>query len=126
MQLTPQEYDKLLSFLTAEVAESDRLEAWIEGAELRVGRCYFGKAYVYALSLMVMHKAVMEGYAKEGVVGPVTSKREGDLSVSFGSGNGNADGDLGSSVYGQEYHNLLQQYSPRPGLTGGIGFGVCG
>lgn len=122
-ELTPQEMDKLLSFLSAEVADSPRLDAWIEAASYRVSRCYFGKAYIYALSLMVMHKATLESMASEGTAGAITQKREGDISVSYGSGNsGSAVGDLGSTSYGLEYQTLLEQYSPRPGVTGG----VCG
>lgn len=120
MSLTPEERTELLSYLTEAVAESDRLEALIKGAEFRVSRCYFGKAYVYALSLMVMHKSSLQGMAAEGVAGPVTSKREGDLSIGYGAGGSSGNGDLGNSVYGQEYLELLEQYSPRPGVTGGV------
>ncbi|SHL05020.1 DUF4054 domain-containing protein [Fibrobacter sp. UWH4] len=117
MNLTDAEREKLLAFLTAEVADSPRLEAWIEAAGYRVSRCYFDKAYVYALSLMVMHKAFLEGLAADGAAGAVTSKREGDLSVSYGSG-GSGNGDLSASTYGQEFATLLEQYSHRPGVTG--------
>ena len=120
MSLAPEERTELLSYLTEAVAESDRLEALIKGAELRVSRCYFGKAYVYALSLMVMHKSFLQGMAAEGVAGPVTSKREGHLSIGYGTGGSSGNGDLGNSVYGQEYLELLEQYSPRPGVTGGV------
>lgn len=70
MALTPEERTELVSYLEDSVAQSPRLEALIKGAELRVGRQYFGKAYVYALSLMVMHKATLLDMAKEGVAGP--------------------------------------------------------
>lgn len=120
MALTPEERTELLSYLTEDVAESPRLEALIKGAELRVGRCYFGKAYAYALSLMVMHKAALQGMAAEGVAGPVTSKREGDLSVGYGSGGSSGNNDLSNTVFGQEYLELLEQYSPRLGVTGGV------
>lgn len=123
MALTPAERTELLGYLSDEVAQSPRLEALIKGAELRVGRCYFGEAYVYALSLMVMHKAFLQGMAAEGVSGPVTSKREGDLSIGYGSGGSSGNNDLANSVFGQEYLELLEQYSPRPGVTGGA---CCG
>lgn len=118
MELTPQEYDKLLSFLSAEVADSPKLDAWIEGASFRVSRQYFGKAYVYALSLMVMHKAALADLADEGASGPITQKREGDISISYATGNGGSGNDLSATTYGQEYQTLLEQYSPRPGVTG--------
>lgn len=123
MALTPEERTELVSYLDTKVAESTRLDALIRGAELRVGRCYFGKAYVYALSLMVMHKAAMLEMASDGVAGPVTSKREGDLSIGFGTGGSSGNNDLSNTVFGQEYLELLEQYSPRPGVTGAV---CCG
>lgn len=119
MELSPKERDKLLSFLSAEVADSENLDALIEAAGFRVSRCYFGKAYVYALSLMVMHKAALADLASEGAAGAITQKREGDISISYGSGNG-GNGDLSATTYGQEFATLLEQYSPRPGVTGGV------
>jgi hypothetical protein len=123
MALTPEERTELVSYLEENVAQSQRLDALIRGAELRVGRCYFGKAYVYALSLMVMHKAAMLEMASDGVAGPVTSKREGDLSIGFGTGGSSGNNDLSNTVFGQEYLELLEQYSPRPGVTGAV---CCG
>lgn len=123
MELSEAERVELITYLDDKVAESPKLEAWVKGAELRVSRCYFGKAYIYALSLMVMHKATIWQMAQEGVAGPVTSKREGDLSVGFGSGGDSGMDDLGNTVHGQEYLNLLKQYSPTPGVTGGICLG---
>lgn len=123
MALTPEERNELVGYLEDSVANSPRLDAMIRGAELRVGRQYFGKAYVYALSLMVMHKATLLDMAKEGVAGPVTSKREGDLSVGYSSGGSSGNNDLANTVFGQEYLELLEQYSPRPGVTGGV---FCG
>lgn len=123
MALTPEERTELVSYLDTKVAESTHLDALIRGAELRVGRCYFGKAYVYALSLMVMHKAAMLEMASDGVAGPVTSKREGDLSIGFGTGGSSGNNDLSNTVFGQEYLELLEQYSPRPGVTGAV---CCG
>ena len=123
MALTPEERTELISYLDENVAASTKLEALIKGAELRVGRNYFGKAYVYALSLMVMHKATLLDMAKDGVAGPVTSKREGDLSVGYGAGGSSGNNDLSNTVFGQEYLELLEQYSPRPGVTGAV---CCG
>lgn len=123
MALTPEERTELVSYLEENVATSPRLEALIKGAELRVGRCYFGNSYVYALSLMVMHKATLLDMAREGVAGPVTSKREGDLSIGYGTGGSSGNNDLSNTVFGQEYLELLEQYSPRPGVTGAV---CCG
>ena len=127
MGLTETEMEELKGYLPEEFAASPRLGAWVKAAMFRVGRCYFGKAYVYALSLVVSHKAAMEARGSDGQAGQVTSKREGDLSVSYGNA-GNGGGDLAATSYGQAFLSLLEQYSRRPGITGGVGFGkfCCG
>lgn len=127
-ELTDSEREELLSYLTPETAKSSRLDAWIRMAAFRASRAVFGKAYVYALSLLVSHRASMESRGSDGAAGPVSSVREGDLSVSYGSSGTAADGDLASTSYGQEYLSLLRQYRPKPGLTGGatIDCGGCG
>lgn len=124
MSLSPSERQELLGYLPSSMVSSQRLDTWIKGSEFRVSRSYFGQAYIYALYLMVAHKATVEGMASEGVSGPVTEKREGDISVSYGSGSGNsANGDLSSTAYGKEYMALLAQYKPTPGISLGITMG---
>ena len=117
MSLTEQERQELIGYLPPSIAESARLDAWISGGECRVSRQYFGKAYVYALSLMVSHKATLEGQAAEGHASPVSQIREGDISVSYGNGNGNGNGDLSATSYGQEFLSLLAQYRRAPNIT---------
>ena len=104
---------ELVQYLPQEYAQSPRLDAWILGASHHVGACYFKKAYVYALSLMVAH---------------ITSKREGDIAVSFGSTKSEGDdGWLSSTSFGQQFLLLKKQYSPRPQVTGAIRLqGFCG
>lgn len=122
MELTPEEFDKLKAYLPEEFASDKRLEVYVEIAQLRVNKCLFGRAYIYALSLMVAHKLALLGRGAEtGDAGRVTSKHEGDISISYGAAGSNDDGDLSSTSYGQEYLALLKQYAPRPGITGGIG-----
>lgn len=124
--LTEDERKELLAYLPEECAGSSRLEAWIAGASFRVSRCYFGKAYVYALSLMVAHRWAMSEGRPEGTPGAATSMREGDLSVGYSVANGSEDGDLTSTSFGQEFLSLMRQYSPRPGITGAAFRGGCG
>lgn len=116
--LTETELAELETYLPDDILEDSRYGFWLKGSLLRVGRCYFRDAYVYAVSLMVMHKAALADLADEGAAGAVTSKREGDLSVSYASGGSSDDSDLSLTVFGREYLGLLAQYSPRPGTTG--------
>lgn len=126
-ELTDSEREELAGYLPPETAKSARLDAWTRMATFRASRAVFGKAYVYALSLLVSHRAALESRGSDGAAGPVSSVREGDLSVSYGSSGNARDGDLSSTSYGQEYLSLLRQYRPKPGLTGGAKTcGGCG
>lgn len=122
--LSDSEREELAGYLSPETAKSARLDAWTRMAMFRASRAVFGKAYVYALSLLVSHRAALESRGSDGAAGPVSSVREGDLSVSYGSSGNAGDGDLSSTSYGQEYLSLLRQYRPKPGLTGGTR--ICG
>lgn len=125
--LTDSEREELVGYLLPETAGSSRLDSWIRMASFRASRAVFGKAYVYALSLLVSHRAALESRGSEGAAGPVSSVREGDLSVSYGASGSASDGDFSSTAYGQEYLSLLRQYRPKPGLTGGAKTcGGCG
>ena len=53
LPIDDQQKAELVAYLPQEYAQSPRLDAWILGASHHVGACYFKKAYVYALSLMV-------------------------------------------------------------------------
>lgn len=119
---------ELVAYLPQEYAQSPRLDAWILGASHHVGACYFKKAYVYALSLMVAHIAALEARGSDGEAGAIASKREGDIAVSFGSTKSEGDdGWLSSTSFGQQFLLLKKQYSPRPQVTGGVPLrGFCG
>lgn len=123
MPISAEERQELVGYLPVDMRNSTMLDAWIRGAEFRVSRSYFGKAYIYAMSRVVAHKATVEGLASEGVAGPVTSKREGDIAVNYGSGGDSSNGDFGMTAYGREYLELLAQYKPCPGITMGIRIG---
>lgn len=105
-----------------DLAADGRSGVWIKKATFRVGRCYFGDAYLYALSLMASHIGALEGRGADGDAGRIASKREGDLSVSYAAGSNAEDGDLSSTNYGQQFQSLLKQYSRRPGVTGRVDF----
>lgn len=123
MALTAGERQELVGYLPTSMRTSEMLDAWIRGAEFRVSRSYFGNAYIYALSRIVAHKATLEEMASGGVAGPITQKREGDISVSYGGSGDTTTDELDATVYGKEYKSLLAQYKPNPGITMGICIG---
>lgn len=121
MQLTPEEILKAKGYINPVFSQNTRVDVWLDMASFRVGRSYFGDAFPYALALMAQHIAACETRSADGSEGGrITSKREGDLAVSFG-GNGSADSsDLGATSYGEQYAALLKQYSPVVGITGRV------
>ncbi len=120
--LTDRELAEVKGFMHPELAAAERCGAWVKMAQFRVGRCYFGDAYLFALSLMASHIGALEGRGSDGDAGRIASKREGDLSVSYAGGTSGDDGDLSSTAYGLQYLALLKQYSKRPGITGRTDF----
>lgn len=119
--LTPEEIVKAKAYMTPTLAANQRVDVWLELADLRVSRDYFGGAFVYAISLMAQHIGTIETRSADGGdAGRITSKREGDLAVSFAGSNAGEDSDLSATSYGTTYLSLMRQYSPRPGITGRV------
>ena len=61
----------------------------LELAECRTSTCAFGKNYNYAVALRAAHTIEMAkgtDHSGSGGAGPVTSKKEGQLSISYGGG----------------------------------------
>lgn len=120
--LTPEEREKLVSYLPEGFRLNPMLDCWIDAALLTVGRQYFKDAFIYALSLVVAHKAALASRGDGGEAGAVSSVREGDISVSYAV-TGGGDAYFSSTSYGLEFEQLKKQYSARPGITGRFSVG---
>jgi hypothetical protein len=59
-------------------------------------------------------------HSGSGGAGPVTSKKEGQLSISYGStGKNDDDSDLGLTKYGRQLQGLINGNIAAVGVTGG-------
>lgn len=126
MAATAQDIAKAKRFMAAELASSERVDVWLEMAELRVDKAYFGETYPLALCYIASHVGTLETRGGGDEVGSVSSKSEGGLSVSYSAAGGGTDDDLMQTTYGRMYLNLLNSKRPLPGITGSFGFGMCG
>ena len=126
MAATEEDIDKAKRFMTAELSGDARVDVWLEMAELRVDKAYFGKQYPLALSYIASHIGTLETRGGGDEVGSVSSKSEGGLSVSYSAAGGGTDDDLLQTTYGRMYLNLLHAKRPLPMITGSFGFGMCG
>lgn len=126
MAATEEDIEKAKWFMTAELSGDARVDVWLEMAELRVDKAYFGKQYPLALSYIASHIGTLETRGGGDEVGSISSKSEGGLSVSYSAAGGGTDDDLLQTTYGRMYLNLLHAKRPVPMITGSFGFGTCG
>lgn len=125
MAATEEDIEKAKRFMTAELSGDARVDVWIEMAELRVDKAYFGKQYPLALSYIASHIGTLETRGGGDEVGSISSKSEGGLSVSYSAAGGGTDDDLTQTTYGRSYLSLLHAKRPVPMITGSFGFGGC-
>ena len=87
-------------------------------AEASTNSTYFGAQRSRAVALRAAHSLKMStDTARNGDAGPVNSKREGDLALSFGTSKGQGSAYLQLTSYGQELASLIASY-PSAGITG--------
>ena len=98
---------------------------YITMARKRVAQAWFGANYEQAVAMMAAHMMTVDSDAgQSGSSGAfVTSKREGDLAITYASPNsgGGAGSALGSTNYGREFLELQKQGNFAVSATGGNG-----
>lgn len=102
------------------VADTNKL-SFIELATMRTNANVFGENYNLAVALRSAHMLTLSKRAS-GDAGQVSSKREGDLQISYfqdSSASSTDNGDLGMSHYGKQLIGLINGVIPAVGVTGG-------
>jgi len=103
---------QILSAIAPQFDTDTNRATHIQLAVLRTSTTCFGDKYEYAVALRAAHTLTLSNLASSGVSsggsGGITSKREGDLSISFGgTSSTGVSGDLGQTSYGVELQNLI-------------------
>jgi hypothetical protein len=127
--------EEILGAIAPQFASSPALPVFKELAELRTSAEFFESKYNLAVALRIAHNMTLASPTSGrglGEAGPVTSKSEGDLSLSFG-GSGSktqdADADLAQTHFGLQLISLRRGCKPffgvtgRPGITPAINLG---
>jgi hypothetical protein len=83
-------------------------------AQLQVDETIFEDKYDYAVALLSAHILSMSRGFRDGSSGAVSSKKEGELSVNFGTNGG------GSLLISTSYGQLFQELNDRCIVTIGI------
>ena len=97
---------------------------YINLAELRVNRCWFREKADLAVALMAAHLITLNTTRTDGDAGTITSKREGDLSVTYAVTPSNGDSSIGMTHYGLQFKELRDECGFIFGVTGGNDY-VC-
>ena len=133
MSANPLSIEQYIQAVAPALLQDPSLDVFIEMAKERTDRAFYGVKYNHAVALMAAHIAFLlgagtlgagSGNAEGGSTGSITSKREGDLSVSYGAGAVSASaGNLGDAELSQTRWGLML-ISLRTGCK--PFFGVCG
>ena len=96
-----------------------KVNNFIALAELQTNRCWFGTKADYAVALRTAHMMSMttSSLRNNGEAGAVSSKKEGDLSITFNTGTDTSD--LSQSHFGKTLMELQKQGGAFTGVTGG-------
>ena len=140
---TPLSIDQYLSAVAPALATDENRAVYIEMATERTNKCFYGEKYNQAVALLAAHISFLltaangsmgagSGSGEAGSTGTITSKREGDLSVTYGAGAVSAsaadvtDAELSQTRYGLMLLALRKGCKPFMGvLNGGRGCGRC-
>lgn len=118
----------IFDFIAPKYASDPRKDMSISLATDRTNTCFYGNNANQAIALRAAHILSLVDRAENGNSegGNISSKREGDLAISFGSvSSSDNDGDLGMTSYGRQLQGLTKGSSPFIGVTGGNDNGCC-
>ena len=140
---SPKTIDQYILVIAPALAADADKDVFVEMAVERTNKCFYGIKYNQAVALLAAHIAFLlnptagsmgagSGSSEAGATGTITSKREGDLAVEYGSGavtvgNGDVtDAELAQTRYGLMLLALRKGCKPFMGvLNGSKGCGKC-
>ena len=84
-------------------------------AAQNVNACLFGDKADQATAYLAAHYITLSagGLRSGGEAGPITSKKEGDLSINFGSASSDVPTDLTLTHFGQTFIQLSRSVNPN-------------
>lgn len=113
---------EILSAIAPQFDDATGRQTFLDLSESRTSSTFFGANRPEAVAYRAAHMADLAASAavSSGASGPISSKKEGDLAVSFGSSTG-SKGDsayLAQTAYGRMLLDLMRSSGPSAGVTG--------
>ena len=112
---------EILSAIAPQFDDVTGRQTSIDLAESRTSSTFFGQNRPEAVALRAAHSLDLatNAAALSGGAGPMSSKKEGDLAVSFSSASGNsASAGLSETSYGRQLLDLMRSSGPATAITG--------
>jgi len=122
----------ILDCIAPQFASDAKKSEFIEFATSRTNSCLFGNQTQMAIALRAAHMMTLRDRA--GDSGVISSKREGDLAISYKvADTADSDNDLPLTSYGKQLIGLRRGLSAAVAISGGAtnsngascGFGIC-
>ena len=118
---------QIFDAIAPDYASDPRKTTFLTLARTRTNTCIFGDNTEEAVALRAAHMITLASRGSGGEAGSVSSKREGDLAISYGrNGSTNAVDDLHQTNYGVQLKNLIKGSGGYYGVTGGLDNGCIG
>lgn len=115
---TTEKAKQILQKVCPEIAtDGEAVAVFVDLASGRCSHAYFGKLWDQAVAYLAAHMWTVSNRGGDAGAGGITSKREGDLSIGYASGNN--DSLFGSTSYGLFYLSLLRQCGAGVTITSG-------
>lgn len=115
-----------LSIIAPQYDSTTNRAEFISIAESMVNRCLFGTddRADLAVAYMAAHLITVNIIQGGAGTGEISSKKEGDLAVTYKTADTNGDG-LTSTGYGKQFMMLVQSSTPFIGVTNGSSIYGC-
>ena len=121
----------LLALYAPTLAADPHALLWVADARSVLRPCAWGKFYEQAVALLAAHNMSRANAAAAGgadAAGAVTSKREGELAITYGTAGSGSDAgtDWSTSPFGLRLLALQKMAIGAVGVTGGLDRGCAG
>lgn len=116
----PQSASAIFDIIAPQYASDPDKADFISLARDRTNAGWYLANYEYAVALRAAHMITLTRTRADGESGSVTSKREGDLGIGYGSVGGGKGGELNLTHYGRQLEGLRKASGAFIGVTGGL------
>ena len=108
--------DVLFNAIAPEYANDVNKSTFIQLATCRTSACQYGDKYNYAIALLAAHMITMRD--RQGIGGPISNLREGDLTIYYGSILDTYKSNLHQTSHGMELLGLMKGNVMKHSVTG--------